>query len=113
VCNDGLMLRTWLGPSNPGDGAKTSDDRQKETAAHAFPPFFFVIAGEPVCGKIQDLDKGSPELDKGSPAFFHILCDAAQHRAGCAQIAVAPEYRVKPLTPAYGNAVLYSARINF
>ena len=29
------------------------------------------------------------------------------------QIAVAPEYRAKPLTPAYGNAVLYSARINF
>jgi hypothetical protein len=29
------------------------------------------------------------------------------------QIAVAPQYRAKPLTPAYGNAVLYSARINF
>lgn len=29
------------------------------------------------------------------------------------QIAVAPRMRAKPLTPAYGNALLYSARINF
>jgi hypothetical protein len=29
------------------------------------------------------------------------------------QIALAPSYRAKPLTPAYGNALLYSARINF
>lgn len=29
------------------------------------------------------------------------------------QIAVAPQYRAKPQTPSYGNAVLYSARVNF
>jgi len=59
------------------------------------------------------LDKGSPELDKGPASFLHLLCDAAQHRAGYAQIAVTPQYRAKPLTPSYGNAVLHSARINF
>lgn len=29
------------------------------------------------------------------------------------QIAVSPQYRAKPQTPSYGNAVLYSARVNF
>jgi hypothetical protein len=44
---------------------------------------------------------------------FH-LTDATTFTTGLGyQIAVAPEYRAKPLTPAYGNAVLYSARINF
>jgi hypothetical protein len=44
---------------------------------------------------------------------FH-LTDATAFTTGLGyQIAVAPQYRAKPLTPAYGNAVLYSARINF
>lgn len=29
------------------------------------------------------------------------------------QIAVSPSYRAKPLTPVYGNALLFSARVNF
>lgn len=72
---DGHMLWrmngwTGLGQRSSGDGAKTGDSRQKKTAAHAFPPFSLVIAGEAVCGKIQDLDKDSPELDKGYRALL-------------------------------------------
>jgi hypothetical protein len=29
------------------------------------------------------------------------------------QVAVSPQYRAKPLTPSYGNALLFSSRINF
>lgn len=29
------------------------------------------------------------------------------------QVAIAPEYRAKPLAPSYGNAVLFSSRVNF
>jgi hypothetical protein len=44
---------------------------------------------------------------------FH-LSDATTFTTGLGyQIAMAPAYRAKPLTPAYGNAVLYSARVNF
>lgn len=42
------------------------------------------------------------------------LSDATSFTTGIGyQIAVAPKYRAHPLAPAYGNAVLYSARINF
>jgi hypothetical protein len=44
---------------------------------------------------------------------FH-LSDATTFTTGIGyQIAVAPQYRPKPLTPSYGNAVLLSARVNF
>ena len=44
---------------------------------------------------------------------FH-LSDATTLTTGFGyQIAVAPPYRAKPLTPAYGNAVLFSSRVNF
>jgi hypothetical protein len=44
---------------------------------------------------------------------FH-LSDATTFTTGVGyQIAVAPLYRAKPLTPSYGNAVLCSARVNF
>lgn len=29
------------------------------------------------------------------------------------QVAVAPQFRAKPLTPSYGNALLFSSRVNF
>lgn len=42
------------------------------------------------------------------------LGEATSFTAGIGyQVAVAPRYRAKPLTPAYGNALLYSVRINF
>ncbi|HKD48121.1 MAG TPA: hypothetical protein VKB67_10585 [Rhizomicrobium sp.] len=44
---------------------------------------------------------------------FH-LTDATTFTTGFGyQIAIAPPYRAKPLTPAYGNAFLFSARVNF
>ena len=42
------------------------------------------------------------------------LTDATTFTTGFGyQIALAPQYRAKPLTPAYGNAVLFSSRVNF
>ena len=80
--NDGLMLRDLAGPERPRRWRKNRRQPAERDCGACISPVFFVIAGEPVCGKIQDLDKGSPELDKEPASFLHLLCDAAQHRAG-------------------------------
>ena len=46
-------------------------------------------------------------------ARFH-LGDATTFTTGIGyQVAIAPAYRPKPLTPSYGNALLFSSRVNF
>jgi hypothetical protein len=69
------------------------------------------------------LDKAWPDLDKGPASFLTLYVMQRNiglaHLAGLVafgreyQTALAPQYRAKPLTRAYGNAAFYSARINF